>query len=1304
MQINKQVKEDKDKYALLFHYVGQQTRNILKKLEDNGCADEDYNKAKAALEGHFKPKMNRVYLMHVLHQCRQGSSETMDTFYMRVRECMAPLELEKLTVQELTELITLSQLVNNTSNNGLRKKALKDGLSLKDFITNARSYERAEMQSKEFEKSELSVHTVRTTQSRRHSDGSKGSTKTCYICKGPYPHKDPCQPRNKGNRECYFCGGEYPHRGECPAREHRCKRCNRKGHYEKKCKVMNVNEVAKEDNSDEEYRVPFVVCSINEKARRDTILKVNEKSVQCVIDTGAEVNVMSESTSNMLKLKINTEKKKKLFGYGRKSLPVIGSVTAKMKSPVTRKSKILEFQVVSGDSETLLGCTTSEELGLVKFTENIKTTAQVSQVQTDLLQEYKQVFSGIGKMKDTQVNLHINKEIRPVQQKQRRIPFHLRSDVEKELERLEDLDIIERAEGPTTWISPIVVVPKAKGVRICLDSRVINTAIERECEVIPTINDLKKDLNGSTVFWTIDLNKGYHQLELHVESRPITTFTTHKGLFRYKRLCFGVNSAAEIFQRKIADMLQGIEGVKNMSDDIIIFAKSEAEHDEILRKVLKCMEVNNVTANAEKSKFKQKSVTYFGHIFSGKGIRPTPEKVAAMVNADAPKNASEVRSLLGMAQYVSHFVANFSSIVAPLRQLTHQNERFRWKAKEKESFENLKQVIAEAQATEYFDVNLQTELIVDASPIGLGAILTQREPEGRVRIIEYASRGLTEAEKNYSQIEREMLAIVWGCEHFDLYLYGSTFKVLTDHNPLLDVMKPTATTTARLHRLSLRLQPYKMKLEYKAGIENEADYLSRHPQPCENPQHRSRVDNQINFVCVHAVEEYAEEGLTLEMIREETNKDEELQTVISMIACGREWIKAQQFWPYKLIRDELSVANGIVLRGDRIVMPKKLQKKIINIAHSSHQGIVKTKALLRETVWFPGIDKQVETAVRECIPCQASTRSKSPHAPLKMTPLAEGPWEEVSADFHQIFTTGEYLLVVVDDYSRYPEVEIIHSLSAKTVIPKFDAIFARHGVPKVVKTDNGPPFNGDFFTRWGKSIGFHHRKVTPLWPQSNGEAERMMDTLGKLIRISHQEKISWKQKMYQFLRHYRATPHSTTGLSPAEMLFSRKIRTDIPTLKKTVKFHDSVTKAEQKDQRMKEYMKEMVKSKEPEIKISDKVLVKHRPKNKEEPFFNPEPYRVTKMNGTMITAENSNHEITRNVSHFKKIPDTCMMKEGDNEIDLEVSDNEMELEVSQEELQETIGEQEESITYEQPRRSERQRKKPAYLQDYETKF
>ena len=153
--------------------------------------------------------------------------------------------------------------------------------------------------------------------------------------------------------------------------------------------------------------------------------------------------------------------------------------------------------------------------------------------------------------------------------------------------------------------------------------------------------------------------------------------------------------------------------------------------------------------------------------------------------------------------------------------------------------------------------------------------------------------------------------------------------------------------------------------------------------------------------------------------------------------------------------------------------------------------------------------------------------NKTPHAPLKMAPLPEGPWEEVSADFDQIFTTGEYLLVLVDGYSRYPEVEIIRSLSVKKVIPNFDKIFSRHGVPKI-KTDNGPPFNEDVFTRWGKSIGFHHRKVTPLWPKSNGEAERMMDTLGKMIRVSHQEKISWKQTMYQFVKHYRTTPHLRT--------------------------------------------------------------------------------------------------------------------------------------------------------------------------------
>ena len=242
-----------------------------------------------------------------------------------------------------------------------------------------------------------------------------------------------------------------------------------------------------------------------------------------------------------------------LFAYGperaKTPLPVIGRLKGCLWSPITKKETVAEFYVMQGNAETLLGQTSSLALGLVKFfgTNAVKTRQSTLEELTD---EYKDRFEGIGKMKDTLVKLHINEDVKPIQQKPRPVPFNVRDDADKELERLESLDIIEKATGPTPWISPLVIVHKPVGVRICIDSRVINTAIERERHPIPTIDELIADMTGATVFSKIDLNKGYHQLELHPDSRPITTFRTHQGVHRYKCLSFGMNSAAEIFPPK----------------------------------------------------------------------------------------------------------------------------------------------------------------------------------------------------------------------------------------------------------------------------------------------------------------------------------------------------------------------------------------------------------------------------------------------------------------------------------------------------------------------------------------------------------------------------------------------------------------------------------------------------------------------------------------------------------------------------------------------------------------------------------
>ena len=335
------------------------------------------------------------------------------------------------------------------------------------------------------------------------------------------------------------------------------------------------------------------------------------------------------------------------------------------------------------------------------------------------------------------------------------------------------------------------------------------------------------------------------------------------------------------------------------------------------------------------------------------------------------------------------------------------------------------------------------------------------------------------------------------------------------------------------------------------------------------------------------------------------------------------------------IRSELTSVDGkLVLRGNRIVIPDVLQKRVVELAHEGHQGLVKTRSLLRSKVWFPRMDTVVDSIVKTCGPCQVATPRPS-REPLQMTQLPSGPWEEVSIDFCEI--AGHYVLVVIDDYSRFPEIEIVHSTAAKAFIPKLDRIFAAYGIPKVVKSDNGPPFSGHEFAQFANYLGFKHRKVTPLWPEANGEVERFMKTFGKVLRTT----ANWKQEMYRFLRNYRATPHYTTGVPPATALFGRPIRIKLPCPLVVLcnESYDPVLMRE-KDAHQKLKIKTQAESrratKECDIQVGDTVLVKQPKRKKLSTPYHPVPLTVTQKNHSMITAENDDRKVTRNSSHFRK--------------------------------------------------------------------
>ena len=315
-----------------------------------------------------------------------------------------------------------------------------------------------------------------------------------------------------------------------------------------------------------------------------------------------------------------------------------------------------------------------------------------------------------------------------------------------------------------------------------------------------TPEDLIEKLNGAASFSKLDLSSGYHQLELDEESRDIITFAAHEGLKRYKRLNFGKNSASEIFQNVIQTTFQDIKGCVNISDDILIFAKTQQEHDLTMESVLKRADEKNLRFNGEKCVFDKSSITFYGHVFSKNGVSPCPEKIEAIKSLKPPTNVHELRSYVGMVTYCGRFINDLATMTAPLCKLTKKDVKFERTESQQQSFDTLQAILSEKTILLY--PSKATKLIVDASPTGLAAILIQHTlNKNDETVVAYGSRSLTEVEQRYSQTEREALPVVFGCEHFRLFLDGIHFTIYSDHKPLISIFEnPNSHCPARLER------------------------------------------------------------------------------------------------------------------------------------------------------------------------------------------------------------------------------------------------------------------------------------------------------------------------------------------------------------------------------------------------------------------------------------------------------------------------------------------------------------------------
>ena len=793
-----------------------------------------------------------------------------------------------------------------------------------------------------------------------------------------------------------------------------------------------------------------------------------------LVDSGSTCNVIDRATWEMLKEKkvkcVSRKSKRKLYSYeSNEPLTTAGEFETELRCKDKRCHVC--FIVVEEKARAILSRETSEELAILKL--------EINAIKEEtLLRDFPECFKGVGKLKGFQAKLHIDESVKPVAQKLRPPPYGLRDKIEQKIKELVDCDVIEPVEGPTPWVSPVVVVPKPSGdIRLCVDMRKANEAIVRERHPIPTVDDILYHLNGSKVFSKLDLKWGFHQIELEQQSRVITTFITHKGLYRYKRLMFGISSAPELYQHTIQQVLVGCEGAYNIHGDIIIHGRTVEEHDSRLQKTIECICDKGLTLNPEKCVFRMPQLTFMGYLLSRKGIGPTESHVEAVVQAKEPTNAEEVRSFLGLVNFSARFIPNLASITEPLRELTRKGVPFKWGAEQKVAFETLKSNLGRAETLAYFDRNAEvTKLITDASPVGLGAVLTQVQ-EGQERVIAYASRALTGVERRYSQTEREALGLVWGCERFHMYLYGMEFTLLTDHKPLETIYSTSSRNSARIERWVLRLQPYKFRVQYVPGKQNIADSLSRLVDKGELNGHDD-AEEFIRFVA----EASAPVAITIREIEEESAADPDISQLQECISTG-DWDKAPP--QYKHVRNELSSLGKLVLRGMRLLIPRKLRERVLDLAHEGHQGLVKTKQRLRTKVWWAGIDKQVENRCKTCHGCQL-VGLPTPPEPLRHKEFPSQPWIDLAADLMGPLPSGEYVLVVVDYYSRYFEVDILTSVTSTKIIESLEKIFCTHGLPQSLKTDNGTQFVSDEFERFLKTNDIEHRTSTPLWPQANG--------------------------------------------------------------------------------------------------------------------------------------------------------------------------------------------------------------------------
>jgi transposase InsO family protein len=773
----------------------------------------------------------------------------------------------------------------------------------------------------------------------------------------------------------------------------------------------------------------------------------------------------------------------------------------------------------------------------------------------DLKEIFPETFDGSVGLFDGEAELKVSADAKPVQLPPRAIPHSVLPKLKAELDKMEKEGIIRPCPETTDWVHNVVIVSKKNGdIRLCLDPKNLNKYLIRTIHHTASWEDASASFAKGEFFSTLDAKSGYWSQKLSAESQLLTAFNTPFKKYCFVRLPFGLSVSSEIFCEQMDKALEGIPGTFPCADDVKVQGSTEEKHDVHLLETVERAQTAGIKFNPKKCMIKRREISYFGRIISPEGIKPCPDKVKAICEMQPPTDKQELQSFLGSVNFMASFIPHLTQRTHIMRGLLKKDVHFVWTSDMQREFDTIKRAIGEATGLLHFDTDKSVTIETDASMKGIGAVLLQ---DGQP--VKFVSKSLTKAEAEYSNIERELLAVLFACEKLHIYVYGRKVKIHTDHKPLEAIFqKPISLAPARLQRMLLRLRMYDLDVKY-VGAKSVllADTLSRLIQPESHPA--------IPGLNVTIAEILTIRPTRLEQLRAETKSDPTLSKIQKLVENG--WPESMQdlssdLHAYWCFRDELVILDGLLMKGNRVIVPSTMRADTLTRLHDGHQGITATLQRARRTVYWPNLQADISATLQSCEACQIHGKKK-PRIPDRQVSASRST-EILGVDLMHF--KGKNILVSIDYYSGYIFVDFLTSETSDAVIRALNNHCRKFGLVERIISDNGPCFKSDKFREFCTELEINHTTSSPHFHESNGRAERAIQTVKQMLKKSTTD-----IQLTMAIIAYHDTPISNDLPSPAELFFDRRInsRLGVATQPKTLSDDQKVKLSERRSAHLK---------------------------------------------------------------------------------------------------------------------------------------